>query len=107
MENRLELNKKPSYELPDNTRVMLYKNQEGYKSHPNFEPNLCLKIWGKSMKIENKYESNSQVWIKTDNKGLINFIRNYNLQRNSLSTLSIGVNDIKKIILEEFYNVKI
>ena len=106
MENRLELNKKPVYELLDNTTVMLYKNQEGYNSHPNFEPDLCLKLWGNSMKIEEKYKSNTQVWIKTDNKDLIDFIKKYKVDRKAVSTQSIGVNNVKKIILEEFYGVK-
>ena len=109
MENRLYLNKKPVYELPDNTRVQVYQSSDKVKRlniTPNFEPDICLKVWGNSMKVEEKYKSNCQVWVKTDNEDLINFIKNYNPQRNSLSTLSIGVNDVKKIILEEFYGVK-
>lgn len=107
MENRLKLNKKPKYELPDNTRVMLYKNQEGYKSHPNFEPDICLKLWGNSIKIEEKYKSNCQIWIKTDNKDLINFIKEYKIVKRAISAQSINVYHIKKIILEEFYNEKV
>lgn len=109
MENRLKLNKRPVYELPDDTRVQIYQSSEKVKRlniTPDFEPDLCLKIWGNSMKVEEKYKSNNQVWIKTNNKDLVDFIKKYKVDRKAVSIQSIGVNDVKKIILKEFYGVK-
>ena len=43
MENRLELNKRPVYELPDEIVVGLYmKNYQDV----DFNPDLCLCVWG-------------------------------------------------------------
>ena len=109
MENRLCLNKKPVYELPDGVKVGHYQksiNTTKGNTEPNFEPNLCLRIWGKSIKIENKYESNGQIWIKSSNKELIEFIKNYKIKFYGVSSPSISVALVKKIILEEFYGVK-
>ena len=109
MENRLCLNKKPVYELPDDIKVQIYQSSEKVKRlniAPNFEPDICLKLWGNSIKVEEKYKSNCQIWIKTDNKDLINFIKEYKIIKRAVSTQSINVYHIKKIILEEFYGVK-
>ena len=43
MENRLELNKKPKYELSDEVLVGEYRR--GAKI-PNFEPDICINTWG-------------------------------------------------------------
>ena len=106
MENRLELNKRPTYELPDEVVVMLYKNQEGHKSHPNFEPDICINAFGNRC-IAEKKSFMHQIWVKTTNGQLIDFIKTYRFDAiNSFTKDSLPVWKVKKIILEEFYGVK-
>lgn len=109
MENRLELNKKKVYELPDNTKVQVYQSSDKVKRlniTPDFEPDICLKGWGSVWDIEECRKSNYQIWVKSDNKELIEFIKRYNIIRRGVSAQSINVYQVKKIILEEFYKVK-
>lgn len=110
MENRLCLNKRPVYELPNEVLVGLYQDITGRKVlMPNFEPDLCLNLWGNVGTLRQKCESSNQLWIKTDNNELRNFIINYDY-KSRLSKItnaySLSVNLFKKIILEEFYEVK-
>ena len=108
MENRLELNKKPKYELSDEVLVGEYRR--GAKI-PNFEPDICINSWGDILgEIIPRKSKSLQIWIKTDNKELIDFISNFNWysvcpKHNNSPVLNIW--KVKKIILEEFYNKKI
>ena len=107
MENRLCLNKRPVYELPDNTQVQIYQRSDTVKRlnmRPRFEPDVCVKVWSNYIKTEDKCVSDNQIWIKTDNKDLIDFLKRYKSINQSISTQSFNVWKIKKIILEEFYN---
>lgn len=109
MENRLELNKRPVYELPDEVLVGNYDWRRNKPTIPSFEPDICIGAWGKSVgEVQGKGEKTSQIWIKTDNEKLINFIKNNNLKEyiNSIGTLKIECWKFKKIILKEFYEVK-
>ena len=109
MENRLCLNKRPVYELPNNTRVQVYQSSDKVKRlniTPDFEPDVCLKGWGNVWKVEDCKKSNYQIWIKSDNNDLIDFIREYKVVKRAISTQSINVYHIKKILLEEFYGEK-
>ena len=107
MENRLCLNKKPVYELPDEVLVEEYAR---YSKYPNFEPDLCITNFTRNFKIDKKERTVNQLWIKTDNKKLISFIINYNWNNTVMSTTSsvrhLTLPLFKKIILEEFYGVK-
>ena len=107
IENRLCLNKKNKYELPDNTRIQVYQSSKKVKRlniTPSFEPDICLKGWGNVWQVEEREKSNYQIWIKSDNKDLLRFIMKYKIRKRGVSALSINVHQIKKIILEEFYN---
>lgn len=107
MENRLCLNKKPTYELPDEVIVRSYTKGT---SEFDFEPDICLNAWGRnSGKIYNKGQTVSQIWIKTDNKDLINFIKETDFKKYIPPVSDMYRLDMwkfKKIILEEFYGVK-
>ena len=104
VENRLCLNKRPVYELPDEVIVGRYmkKTQE-----PNFEPDLCIGGWGVGCfgKLYNKKETSNQIWIKSNNSELLYFIENYNWRKhlNNISSAFLSTTTFKKIILEEFY----
>lgn len=107
MENRLCLNKKPKYELPD--KNILIKSYKRNYSKIDFEPNLCLVQWGRNLGEECKKETHlKELWIKTDNINLINFIKSYNFRslRNNAPNYELAITDFKKIILEEFYKIK-
>ena len=108
MENRLCLNKRPVYELPDEVMVGNYDWRRNKPTIPNFEPDICISAWGNVGEVQVKGEKTSQIWIKTDNKKLIDFIKNINLKEyiNGISTLKIECWKFKKILLEEFYGVK-
>ena len=107
MENRLELNRKPVYELPDEILIGVYEN----RPYPKYlEPK-----WTADIAINNIMNIKScapktfkrEIWIKSNNKELIEFIRNYEWNINKSMTFnSITKSDVKKILLEEFYGVK-
>lgn len=104
MENRLKLNKKPKYELPD--KDALIKSYKRNYSKISFEPDLCLVQWGRNLGEECKKETHlKELWIKTDNKELMDFIRRYNFRklRGNAPNYELAISDLKKIILEEFY----
>ena len=106
MENRLGLNKRPKYELPNEVIIKSYKRNY---SNISFEPDLCIVQWGRNLGEECKKGSHlKELWIKTDNKELMYFIRRYNFRklRNNAPNYELAINDFKKIILEEFYGVK-
>lgn len=110
MENRLELNKKPVYELPDEIKIEVYEKRNPPRKtiKPSFNPDICLNVWGRIGEIEDKYKTKTQIWIKTENAELINFIKNYKFKdykKNFIAPV-LSINDFKKIILEEFYGVK-
>ena len=108
MENRLNLNKRIIYELPDEVDIKIGQYKRGC-FEPNFEPDLCLVMWGRNLGEECKKETHLKaLWIKTDNKELMDFIRGYNFRklRNNAPNYELAINDLKKIILEEFYGVK-
>lgn len=104
MENRLELNKRPTYELPDEVLVGLYmKNYQDV----DFNPDLCINAWGDILGAKTCGKQKAkEIWIKTDNKDLIDFISNfdwYSVCPNSLNSPELSLWKFKKILLEEFY----
>ena len=105
MENRLELNKKPTYELPNEVMVGMYRNR--YREL-DFDPDVCICVWGSVGKISKPKENAKQIWIKTNDNDLIDFIKNYNWNREAhkMTTPNLNMWKFKKIILEEFYNKK-
>ena len=110
VENRLCLNKKPVYELPDEVIVGEYRYTQDIKQYkePDFEPDLCVSTYG-TIKVRDKKSNCSQIWIKTNNKDLINFIATFDWKS---KTKTMGNNPVlniwkfKKTLLEEFYGVK-
>ena len=46
MENRLGLNKRPKYELPNEVIIKSYKRNY---SNISFEPDLCIVQWGRNL----------------------------------------------------------
>lgn len=107
IENRLCLNKKPIYELPDDVLIGFYNKYNDVERCliPKFEPDICLNTWG-NMSISTKKESSRQIWVKTKNKELLDFIRNNDWSKYLKYTTYKYINIwlFKKIILEEFYN---
>lgn len=107
MENRLKLNKRPTYELPGD--VLIGKTSKD--KIPSFEPNICLNYYGR-LKIREKLKTTYQIWIKTNDTNLINFIKSYDWEKKIKKTkegsnmYKLSVWKFKKIILEEFYEVK-
>lgn len=110
MENRLELNKKNIYELPDEVLIDTYEYSTDKKRYrePVFAPDVCICIWGRVGKVESPRSSSKQIWVKTENKDLMDFIMDYNWKKEAHKTtiLNLNVWKFKKIILEEFYNKK-
>ena len=105
MENRLCLNKRLVYELPDEVIVGEYRRT---CPSPKFEPDICISTYG-TVKVRSKKDNCMQIWIKTDNKELINFIKTFNFENKLNKTTNayrMNINIFKKIILEEFYGVK-
>lgn len=105
MENRLYLNNKPKYELPD--EVVIGEYRKGYKT-PNIEPDIVLSCYG-TVSVDKKYRTTTQLWIKSTNKDLLYFLSKYNFKESFSTTISrMRFNSwrLKKIILEEFYGVK-
>lgn len=107
MENRLGLNKRPKYELPDEVLVGEYRARVNKVKVPNFEPDICLNS-KYNVKVSNKGNASDQIWIKSDNNRLIEYIKkcDFNKHLNSVSIKHLYVLKFKKIILEEFYGVK-
>lgn len=108
MENRLCLNKKPVYELPDNN--ILVKRYRRNAEIPNFEPNIVIVGFGRNIgEITAKDKHVNQIWIKTTNKELYNFIKAYDWRGiyNKAPNATLSINTFKKIILEEFYNKRV
>ena len=108
MENRLYLNKKPVYELPDEILVDLYVR---HKKNPTFEPDICITNYARNIKIDTVKRTVEQIWIKTDNKELIDFVNNYNWNNTIKSAITsarhLTLPLLKKIILEEFYGKRV
>ena len=108
MENRLGLNKKKIYKLPDEVIVGEYRRY--YNKIPFNNPDLCIGSFGEGClgKIYKPKTVSMEIWIKTDNKDLLNFIKEYDFKKVITNTGSsrrcIVLKDLKKIILEEFYN---
>ena len=110
MENRLCLNKKPVYELPDEVIVGEYSYSKDIKRYkePDFEPDICIANFGSSIGVDTKKRCCQQIWVKSNNKELITFLNNVNWKNRSktYTTPKIELWQFKKIILEEFYGVK-
>lgn len=109
MENRMNLNKKKIYELPDEVLIKNYGWRRKNPSIPNFEPDICVGAWGSPIgQTQEKASKTSQIWIKTDNKDLINFIKEFDFESyiKGIGSKKIECWKFKKIILEEFYNKK-
>ena len=99
------LNKRPKYELPDEVKIGLYMKQRGRSLiEPDFEPDICINAFGNRC-IAEKKSFMHQIWVKTDNKQLVNFVEGYGFNTiNSLTKDNLPMWKVKKIILEEFYN---
>ena len=109
MENRLELNKRPEYKLPNEVTIGFYNRRNNKPSIiPDFQPNICFNSWG-DIGVKEEKATSRQYWIKTDNKKLIKFIEDYRWgdHINSIGTPYIPKWLFKKILLEEFYNIKV
>lgn len=105
MENRLELNKRVKYELPNEVLVGLY--DRGY-AKPNFKPDLCISAFG-TIGIREPEKTVTQIWVKSDNEELIDFIKSFDFSsviKKIGNAYRLSINTFKKIILEEFYEVK-
>lgn len=107
MENRLELNKRPEYKLPDDVMIEYCNLNKNRYNIPNFKPDICISFTG-TIGVTPIYKTKKQYWIKSNNKDLIHFINNYKWKNVStgINSKSIPLNTFKKIILEEFYEVK-
>ena len=108
MENRLGLNKRPKYELPDEVLVDRYDRYLDKKGIlPDFEPDICITAFG-NIKLVEARRTCEQIWVKTDNKKLIDFIENFDFESrlNKITVFRLNLWRFKKIILEEFYGVK-
>lgn len=108
MENRLKLNKRPVYKLPDEVITGQWvRNDDRPSRTPDFEPDLCLNNYQKIC-IDKKDAYMKQIWIKTNNKELLQFIKEYDWSRlyDKISVPYISEWRLRKIILEEFYNKK-
>ena len=113
MENRLKLNKRPTYELPGEVIVSEYRVRPDIKrcKTPDFEPDIILGNVGAGCVgvFYDSYKVSNHICIKTDNKELLNFIKEYNWKNVSFASnglLCLTLSRFKKIILEEFYGVK-
>ena len=110
MENRLCLNKKIRYELPDEVLIGVYEKRNPPRRDiiPDFSPDICLNVWGKIGEIEEKYKTKTQIWIKSKNKELLEFIENKDFKdgKNYFIAPVLSVNTFKRVLLEEFYGVK-
>ena len=106
MENRLCLNKRKIYNLPDEVVVGLY--DRGYYC-PDFEPDICISAFG-TIGIREQKQTVTQIWVKSENKELIEFIKNFKFMDNTIKKTGkayrMSINQFKKIILEEFYGDK-
>ena len=108
MENRLELNKRPTYELPGEVLIDTYSRNKNGDKIPSFNPDLCITSYG-SIKIKEKKETFEQIWIKTDNVELLNYIKTTDFEKKigrTTNAYRLHLWRFKKIILEEFYGVK-
>ena len=106
MENRLELNKKKIYNLPDEVLVKRYRRDTEI---PDFEPDIVIVGFGRNIgEITIKDKHVNQLWIKTTDEKVYEFINNYNWRGiyNKAPNATLSVNTFKKILLEEFYGVK-
>lgn len=101
------LNKRPKYELPDEVIVSEYRKH--YKT-PNFIPDISIGNFGVGCtgKIYLPKSVSKEIWVKSSNDKLLQFIKNYDftLKNSGTATSNRGLKlmDFKKIILEEFYN---
>lgn len=109
MENRLCLNKRVIYELPDEVMIGEYIKRPDVRrcKTPNFEPDVCLNS-KYNIKVSDKGNAKDQIWIKTKNKDFIDFIKHYNWKPKAVGVTakSLSLSMLKKIILEEFYGEK-
>ena len=108
MENRLKLNKRKVYNLP--SEVLISEYRKNIKT-PKFTPNLCINIWGSGLgKIIEPKSKTFEVWIKTDNESLVEFVKDFDWHSVCPSCGNSPVLNtwkIKKVILEEFYKQKV
>ena len=108
IENRLSLNKKPKYELPDEVLIDKYERRKKNGRIPDFVPDICLTSFG-SIRVKPPRNTVVQIWVKTDNKELLKFIRSFDFESKLFkitNSYNMEVWKFKKIILEEFYGVK-
>lgn len=106
MENRLELNKRPTYELPDEVLLGQYtRSNKKEDTVPEFEPDVIICNWGAIRIAEKKKATAKQLWIKSDNKKLLNFIKEYDWKNctSDIGTPFIGLPKFKQILLKEYY----
>ena len=105
MENRLCLNKRPVYELPDGVLIKTWFSAIPNRKQPSFKPDLILNMFLKSSEL-NIEDGGSQMWIKSNNKELLQFLKEYDWKLINISSNNLPVWRVKKAILEEFYGVK-
>lgn len=109
MINKLKLNKKPVLNLPEDVLISRYTRHKKKKDDiPNFEPNLIINNWGtKITTTKTKYERAKQIWIKTDNEELKEFIINYDWVSELYAinkSYYLSYIKLKEVLLREFYN---
>ena len=107
MLNKLKLNKRPKYEIPEDVLIGEYLRGKGGKI-PNFEPDIIIVSWGRRIKLSlEKFSHVKQIWVKTDNEELKEFILNYDFNKVLYTTnngsKNLTVNKLKEILNSEFY----
>ena len=109
MENRLRLNKKKTYKISDEVIIGEYRDRLDTKQKliPKFEPDVVIAS-KYNIRISSKYKTKNQIWVKSENKELLDFIKKYNFNntRSISDNNNLSITRLKKIILEEFYGVK-
>lgn len=109
MVNKLKLNKRPVINLPEDILIGEYERRFKRSSNiPDFEPNIIINNWGAKITIsKEKKERAKQIWIKTDNEKLKEFILSYDWISELCSINKIyylSTNKLKEVLLKEYYD---
>ena len=112
MINKLKLNKKPVVNLPDEDVLIgeYARSKKCGDKIPDFEPNIIINNWGAIRLHNKKFTHASQLWIKTDNEELKEFILNYDWRGNlkavgakESASKRLTINKFKEVLLKEYY----